>query len=259
MDKKTIEEADLMFVTKLDELRSSLSDRRRRYENKQKRPFCFPVILILILILFAVYWSEIFSKKENPPQPEESKLIVATDISSALAPPVQLTDNICESNKNAISFPKSATVEYMPMEDDNSKPSSPDRIESVNAKRPEKPNLEAKKLFGEQKIKLASVVACKGVRNRQYLDETNVFHISETAHTYIWMEVKSEKQPFVLKHVYYFNGEKYCDVPLKIKYPRMRTWSYVTLKNPDHIGRWQVEVTGEDGEVLKQIRFEVMP
>lgn len=163
------------------------------------------------------------------------------------------------SQRMTSTSPKSATIEYIPMEDDNSKPSSPDRIEPVNAKRLEKPNLEAKKLFGEQKIKLASVVACKGVRNRQYLDETNVFHISETAHPYIWMEVKSEKQPFVLKHVYYFNGEKYCDVPLKIRYPRMRTWSYVTLKNPDHIGRWQVKVTGEDGEVLKQISFEVMP
>jgi hypothetical protein len=257
MNKKTIEEADLKFVTKLNELRSSLTERRYRYEKEPERSYFLPVVFIFIFVLFAVYGSKFFSKKQNPPQPEASKPIVPVDISVASTPSEKFTNTVCKNTLYPIPLSLQQTTE--PAEDDDLSSTAPDPIEPINPKRLEKPTITAEKLVADQKIKFPSIVACKGVRNRQYLDKTTVFHISETVHPHIWMEVKSEKQPFVLKHVYYINGEKYCEVPLDIRYPRMRTWSYVTLKNPEHIGRWQVNVTQEDGQVLNRIHFEVIP
>ena len=72
------------------------------------------------------------------------------------------------------------------------------------------------------------------------------------------MKVISENPPFTLTHVYYFNKRKYSEVPLAIRYHRMRTWSSVTLKSPDHIGKWRVEVIDDSGAKLDQIEFAVV-
>ncbi|MBW1939937.1 MAG: DUF2914 domain-containing protein [Deltaproteobacteria bacterium] len=257
MNKKTIEEADLKFVTKWNELRSSLAERRYRYENEPERSSFLPVVFIFIFVLFAVYGTNFFSKKQNPPQPEASKPIVPVDISVASTPSEKLMDTVCKNTLYPIPLPLQKTTAAA--EDDGLSSTAPDPIEPVKPKTLENPTLTLEKLAANQKIKFLSIVPCKGVRNRQHLDKTTLFHISETIHPHIWMEVKSEKQPFVLKHVYYVNGEKYCEVPLDIRYPRMRTWSYITLKNPEHIGNWQVNVTQEDGHVLNRIHFEVIP
>ena len=74
----------------------------------------------------------------------------------------------------------------------------------------------------------------------------------------VWMKVLSKKPPFTLTHVYYLNGQKYCEVPLAIRYHRMRTWSSVSLRSPDHIGKWRVDVIAENGTTLDQIAFTVV-
>lgn len=70
------------------------------------------------------------------------------------------------------------------------------------------------------------------------------------------MEVRSKSQPFVIKHKYYLNGAKHSDVSLNIKYPRMRTWSYVTIDKLDHIGAWKVDIVLNDS-ILKTVEFKV--
>jgi hypothetical protein len=72
------------------------------------------------------------------------------------------------------------------------------------------------------------------------------------------MDVRSKKQPFTLSHVYYANGQRYCEVPLKVNYPRTRTWSNVVLNKPEHVGQWRVDVVTENGEILDQIDFSVV-
>jgi hypothetical protein len=62
-----------------------------------------------------------------------------------------------------------------------------------------------------------------------------------------------------LTHVYSLNGNHYCDVPLQIPYPHMRTWSKITIDRDVHIGQWRVEVIAENGENLDQIEFTVVP
>jgi hypothetical protein len=108
----------------------------------------------------------------------------------------------------------------------------------------------------EKQITVVSTVACEAVHDRQPMVERAVFSTVDSPRVYVWMEVQSKSQPFVLKHNYYLNGKKYTEVPLQIKHPRMRTWSYVTIDKTDCIGNWRVEIVHNDS-ILKTVEFQV--
>ncbi len=108
------------------------------------------------------------------------------------------------------------------------------------------------------KIRIEEIISCSSVNNKQYSRPKIKFSLAQDNTPMIWMKVISENPPFTLTHVYYFNGQKYYEVPLAIRYHRMRTWSSVTLRSPDHIGKWHVDVITDNGEKLDQIEFMVV-
>lgn len=57
-------------------------------------------------------------------------------------------------------------------------------------------------------------------------------------------------------HKWYYKEDLVAAIPLAIKYPSHRTYS---VKNifPGTEGEWRVEVTKEDGTILKTIKFKV--
>jgi hypothetical protein len=110
-----------------------------------------------------------------------------------------------------------------------------------------------------RKVRIREIVSCGGVIDRQYVSPGSTFSLSEVSTSVVWMNVFSDIQPFTLTHVYYLNGHHYCEVPLKISHPRMRTWSSVTLNGMDQMGDWRVDVVTDSGEVLEQIAFSVVP
>jgi hypothetical protein len=107
--------------------------------------------------------------------------------------------------------------------------------------------------------RITGIAACRAVDQRQCVSPTTAFSLQETPTPVVWMNVLSDRQPFTLTHAYYLNGRKYCEVPLQIRYPRMRTWSNVTLAHSYQTGHWRVEVIDADGERLSQIEFTVTP
>ncbi len=107
-------------------------------------------------------------------------------------------------------------------------------------------------------ILIEEIISCSNVNNKQYNKPKIKFSLSQNATPIIWMKVISENPPLTLTHVYYCNGRKYCKVSLSIRYHRMRTWSSVTLRSPDHIGKWRVEVIDGSGTKLEQIEFIVV-
>lgn len=108
-------------------------------------------------------------------------------------------------------------------------------------------------------IKISKIVSCSGVSDRQCVSPRTTFSLSDVPTPFVWMNVLSDTQPFTLTHVYYLNGHPYCEVPLDIRYPRMRTWSRITLDSMDQMGNWRVEVVADDGEILDRIEFTVGP
>ncbi|MEZ4578618.1 MAG: DUF2914 domain-containing protein [Desulfobacterales bacterium] len=111
----------------------------------------------------------------------------------------------------------------------------------------------------EGSIRIAGITVSQNVQNKQPVSRKTDFSIKQGAKPYVWMDVRSEKPPFELRHVYYLNDRRYCVVPLDIRYPRMRTWSTVSLEYPTQIGQWRVDVETREGEILSRVEFSVVP
>jgi hypothetical protein len=105
--------------------------------------------------------------------------------------------------------------------------------------------------------RITQLLVCSEVEDRNCIVRQSDFILRKGRNPHVWMEVYSNTVPYLLKHVYYHEGRKYVEVPLKIKYPRMRTWSYITLKDLDQLGSWHVEIVAEDGTVLGRADFKV--
>ncbi len=116
-----------------------------------------------------------------------------------------------------------------------------------------------KQISAKTDIRIAEIITCQGVKNKNALSPQKEFSLQKGAKPYVWMDVRSKKTPYKLRHIYYLNGRRYCAVPLAIHYPRMRTWSNVTLRHPYEAGQWRVDVVTEKSEILSQTEFIVVP
>ncbi len=105
--------------------------------------------------------------------------------------------------------------------------------------------------------RIAQNFVCTGIKGRKCISRETVFSLSRNQNPHVWMEVYSDRVPYVLKHVYYHEGQKYVEVPLKIEYRRNRTWSLITLKGSNLAGSWHVETVAENGAVLNRVDFKV--
>lgn len=134
------------------------------------------------------------------------------------------------------------------------------RVASKNSKNSEmaSPVAAAKESAANPVFRIADITVCQGVENHRPLSRQSIFSLQAGARPHVWMDVRSSTFPYTLKHVYYFNSEKYCVVPLKIRFPRMRTWSTVTPE-PQYAGQWRVDVLTETGSAVASVKFSVVP
>jgi len=116
-----------------------------------------------------------------------------------------------------------------------------------------------KQISAKTDIRISEIITCQGVKNKKAVSPQKEFSLQKGATPYVWMDVRSKKTPYKLRHIYYLNGRRYCAVPLAINYPRMRTWSNVTLRHPYEAGQWRVDVVTEKSEILSQVEFIVAP
>lgn len=112
-------------------------------------------------------------------------------------------------------------------------------------------------------IRIAELVTCRKVENKAYVSPDTEFSLQDGSRpeVWVWMDVRSAESrlPYMLRHEYYFNKQKYAAVVLDIKYPRMRTWSNITLDHEKYAGEWRVEVLTADKQKIAETRFSVTP
>lgn len=108
-------------------------------------------------------------------------------------------------------------------------------------------------------VHISHLITCGNVHEKQFVSPKSEFSLAADPFVMVWMRVLSKTPPLTLKHVYSVNGKHYCDVPLQIPYPHMRTWSKVTIDRDIHLGQWHVDVVDENGDILDQIEFTVGP
>jgi hypothetical protein len=238
MEPTNIDAADRKFARKLKQLRSELADRQQTHENRLLRRRLYLPALLLTTLAAIVAGGLIYDANR---QPIESPGIVGQSAAGDDPPP---------ASRSALPVLKTPTAPLPLVAAENDAP------EPEEDRRPAPAAVAAPSEEDVKAPKLASVVVCQGVREREPLGTKDRFDLADQPRAYVWMEVYAKDLPVVIKHIYYHNGRKYCEVPLEIRYPRMRTWSYVTLGKPDLAGIWSVEIA-LDGRVLKKASFQV--
>lgn len=90
------------------------------------------------------------------------------------------------------------------------------------------------------------------VENRELREEGTVFPYG-VGRVYAWTEIAGAGEPTTITHVWYVDGQKVAEIPLKVRGQRFRTWSAKRIWP----GEWKVEVLGADGNFLGEESFTV--
>jgi hypothetical protein len=270
------------FQRKQWELSSDLPSRRQRYWKRRKAGLGFKVLVLLLVAVAGYYvtdntqlgdgsWLPATLKRQtilegiskeksaaashaNPPEPHAA---VSSETSLSVNVPFPAAALAkARSSEEAIA-PAVLPGEILPLAADPVSTVVPliapkDAVAAA-------PQLSSPVTPPSVPVRITQSLACRSVEARRCIGKRSVFTLHEHNSPYIWMNVYSQALPYVLKHIYYHDGEKYVEIPLTIKYPRTRTWSNVTLQSPTHVGSWQVAIVTEDGDLLDQVKFQVVP
>jgi len=105
-------------------------------------------------------------------------------------------------------------------------------------------------------MRIIRAVASSDVINKNPADPSDTFQWSMEK-VYIWTMIECDRPPSLIRHTYYFKGQKVNDIVLEVKSPQWRTWSYKTLLDKRWIGQWRVDITSAEGKLLQSVVFEV--
>ncbi|MBU1170038.1 MAG: DUF2914 domain-containing protein [Proteobacteria bacterium] len=248
MDRKSIEEKDQLLIKKF---RHIIHSKEKTTAAKKPVWKTTPVWLVVFCVGIIVTGWLVF--KEGSTVPYQSTDAVIEDTSD------KNTELTISPEKTTVKNPEnpSSRVPEQPIQPKNTGLSEA----HVN---PVPPTPEAVETQADKKnlppgILISEMVVCSRVEKRQYVLPKTIFSMGEGISPVVWMVVMADHPPLTLTHVYYVNGQEYCKVPLKIAYPRTRTWSHVTLNLKKHLGAWRVDVMTDTGETLDSVEFSVVP
>lgn len=258
MKREEIENRDKELIEKF---RTIIHNKKKMKE--ETTPKRFPFGLIFLLTISIVIISSLLFFKEQPLSlfSEDPQISPPGELVPTPAPEKQ---PVPKAHTEAIKTPSDTQKVPPPIQQEENTETLPKSSDSVldNPVLKQNPpeDFSSQKVQGDMPsgIRIEEIISCSSVNNKQYNRPKIKFSLAQDAAPTIWMKVISEDPPFTLTHVYYCNGRKHCEVPLAIKYHRMRTWSTVTLRSQEHIGKWRVEVIDENGTKLDQIEFTVV-
>jgi hypothetical protein len=103
---------------------------------------------------------------------------------------------------------------------------------------------------------LGKAIMCETVKKGIPQNEAIAFSIS-LGRVYCFTEFPTVPEKMHIYHNWYRRDKKRAEVKLLLKPERWSTFSYVTLKKQD-LGPWRVEVTDQQGNVLRTLRFSII-
>ena len=104
-------------------------------------------------------------------------------------------------------------------------------------------------------ISVAVGVIAEGVENHVPISPSSSFGLG-VGKLYCFTRITTKSYPVVIKHLW-FHGDKFVmEIQLPVKSPNWRTYSSKTIL-PSATGDWRVDVTTEDGMILKTLRFTI--
>jgi hypothetical protein len=257
MEKENIEAKDKEFRNKLKEMRMQLAKRQVRANQKEKNPRNHTRILIPVLLVFVVAIYSMNSLFDNFKEVTPNSNISFSD-SEGEKVESHFEAYMETSSESEDEFRPKRQKSNAILSGEDLSLNSVDITETNDITEAQDINVH-KSGFDllPNGTRIVQNLVCSGVKARKCVVPQSDFTLTQKKNPHVWMEVYSDSVPYVLKHVYYHEGRKYVEVPLKIDYHRMRTWSYITVNDSDQLGSWHVEIVAENGKVLGRTDFKI--
>ncbi len=99
-------------------------------------------------------------------------------------------------------------------------------------------------------------VLCTGIEDREPVGAGDSFP-ADVEKVYLWTKVTGLAEgETIIHHVWLREGNEMADVELPVRGNPWRTYSYKTIP-PEWSGKWEVKITGADGNVIESLNFTV--
>jgi hypothetical protein len=105
-------------------------------------------------------------------------------------------------------------------------------------------------------VSVLKASVCAAIEDRLPAGVNTAFP-ADIQRVYVWSQIKAQKFPTKIRHIYYFNGRKISDVALNVRSSFWRTWSYKSIANEHYRGQWRVDIASADGKVLRRLYFKI--
>ena len=105
-------------------------------------------------------------------------------------------------------------------------------------------------------IKVLKATICTSIQDRMPSGIDTTFPLS-TQRIYVWSHVQTEHYPTTIRHIYYHEGQIVNEVMLNVRAPFWRTWSLKNIDKDGYRGHWRVDITTDDGRVLRRLYFDI--
>ncbi|MGD8367959.1 MAG: DUF2914 domain-containing protein [Desulfobacterales bacterium] len=107
----------------------------------------------------------------------------------------------------------------------------------------------------EEKLTLVHAVMCEAIQDAQPVNETVIFSFEkEKAVCFTFFNPVPEKTH--IYHLWYRRDRLNAKIKLRVNPPRWSTFSRIQFRDGDK-GPWRVEITDEEGNILKTLRFSI--
>lgn len=123
-------------------------------------------------------------------------------------------------------------------------------------KNPAKKDSSLEQTIADASLKVSKATVCRSIENRMPAGVDQSFHPSD-GKIYVWSMIESRQGSSTIHHIYYLEGKKISDVSLDVRSSRWRTWSSKTIASNRFRGKWHVDITTSNGDLLRRLFFEV--
>ncbi len=98
---------------------------------------------------------------------------------------------------------------------------------------------------------------CKSIVDREVVGVDSVF-TADVGKVYCFTKIIDGISASTISHVWYYNDLEMAKVNLNVKSSSFRTWSSKKIYKK-WVGDWRVDVVTSDGNVVKSIKFRIIP
>ena len=108
-----------------------------------------------------------------------------------------------------------------------------------------------------QELTVEEMVFCSAIEERQPAGVDTAFS-SAVERVYCFSKIEGAADTVTVFHVWYHNDQEMAKVELTIKGKSWRTWSSKRIMQ-EWQGKWRVDITTSDGNILKSKEFIIKP